>query len=399
MDRKIRLAFIGLNKFPIPAIKGGAIERGVTRTLNINEHLQRYDITVFTIKDPDLDEEAKKYKHSRIVQINEGGILGFVLSLYRIARKLSGYRLPLKTTYMTRINRYLIKENYDVVHFATSNTQVAELSDKVKSKVIYGVASDYLTMQSYGIQKIIKRVDRYTGGPYLMERMMSMLGLPEEKFLKSTFAIDSNIDDETTRLKYRQEIRQKHNISEDDIVLLYVGRLSPGKGALQLIQSVKDISNVCLIVVGGENFSSNEETTYVKSLKEEASQCKGRVIFTGYVEKHSDVRKYMYAADIASVPSICNEAGSIALLEFRVASLPTVISDKGGMKYHAGENTITVACDDHYVSNLETAIKRLCDDPAYRCQLASRARIGLEGHTPEALYEVRYKQIKEMLQD
>lgn len=391
------MAYVGLDKFPIPAIKGGAIERGVTRTMNLNERFQLYDLTVITIKDPDLDEEVKKYKHCRVIQIKQGKVLRSLLLVYRIIRKLSGYRLPQKTAYMYKVNRCLEKENFDIVYFATSNNQVAELSNRVKSLIIYGVGSDYLTMQSYGIEKILNRVDYYDAGPYLQERMMSMLGIPEEKFLKSSFSIDSTIPDEITIKAIRDEIRNKHGIGKEELVILYVGRLSSGKGPLQLVQAMQRVSNCRLIVVGGANFSSSEETDYVKLLHAEAEKCDKKVIFTGYVKEHDDVKKYMFASDMACVPSICNEAGSIALLEFRVASLPTVISDKGGMKYHAGGNVVTVKCDDDYVQNLADAIQHICDDTEYRAFLAGEARKDLENHTPEAAFKRRHAVLMDIL--
>lgn len=397
MDKKIRMAIVGLDIFPIPAIKGGAIESGVTRSMNLNERFQLYDLTVITISDPDLDEEVKKYKHCRVIQIKQGKVIKTIMLVYRIIRKLSGYRLPQKTAYMYKVNRFLEKENFDIVQFATSNNQVAELSNGVKSLIIYGVGSDYLTMQSYGIEKILKRVDYYSAGPYLRERMMSMLGIPEEKFLKSSYSIDSNIPDENNIRAIRNEIRAKHGISQDELVIIYVGRLSPGKGPLQLIQAMQRVKNCRLIVVGGANFSSSEETDYVKSLRSEAKKCDKEVIFTGYVKEHNDVKKYMFASDMACVPSICNEAGSIALLEFRVASLPTVISDKGGMKYHAGGNCITVKCDENYVQNLAEAIQRVCDDSEYRAFLAAEARKGLENHTPEGAYKRRHAILMDIL--
>lgn len=397
MNRKIRMAYVGLDKFPIPAIKGGAIERSVTRTMNLNEKYQLYDLTVITIKDPDLDEEVRKYKHCRVVQIKQSRLIKFVFSIYKIVRKLSGYRLPLKTAYMYLVNKRLVKEQFDIVQFSTSNNQVAELSDKVRSVIIYGVASDYLTMQSYGIHKIIDRVDYYSAGPYLKERMMSMLGLPESKFLKSRYSIDSTIPDEDTRKRIRIDIRAKHGISQDELVILYVGRLSPEKGPLQLIQAMQRVDNCRLIVIGGANFNSSERTVYVESLYAEAEKCPQKVIFTGYIDSHDEVRNYMYAADMASVPSIGNEAGSIALLEFRVASLPTVISDKGGMKYHAGGNVVTVVCDDHYVEHLAVVINRICNDNEYREHLASEARKGLEEHTPDESFKRRHKLLEDIL--
>lgn len=378
MSNKKRMAIIGLNKFPIPAIKGGAIESGVTNTININEVKQKLDLTVFTIKDSDLDVVVKKYKHCRIIQINEKGFTFFLLFFYRILRKLSGYRLPEKSVYMTRINRYLRKEQFDVVYFATSNNQVAQISNRVRSKILYFVGSDYLTKRSYGIDKICKRVTAFLSNEYITNRIVELLGVNPTKVKVLRGGIDISVDDLKKRLTIRLNIRGKHHISDDEVVVLYVGRLSPEKGPLELIKAIQQVPTCKLLVVGGADFSSGEETDYVKKLKIEAEKCNGRVIFTGYLKEHDDIKKYMYAADIGVVPSICNEAGSVTLLEYRVAEVPTIVSNMGGMIYNAGENVVFVDCNEKYIDNLATAIQALCDNPEKRKYLASVARKNIE---------------------
>ena len=387
MSNKKRVAIIGLNKFPIPAIKGGAIESGVTNTININEIKQRLDLTLFTIKDSDLDAVVEKYKHCKIIQINEKGFISFILFFYRIFRKLSGYCLPEKSVYMIKINRYLLKEQFDIVYFATSNNQVAQVSNRVQSKILYLVASDYLTKRSYGIDKICKRVTAFLSNEYICDRIVELLGVDSNKVKVLKGGIDISIDDFKKRLTIRLNIRGKHHISDDEVVVLYVGRLSPEKGPLELIKAIQQVPTCKLLVVGGADFSSGEETDYVKKLKIEAEKCNGRVIFTGYLKEHDDIKKYMYAADIGVVPSICNEAGSVTLLEYRVAEVPTIVSNMGGMIYNAGENVVFVDCNEKYIDNLATAIQALCDNPEKRKYLASVARKNIENRSLEAGYD------------
>lgn len=382
-----KIAIIGPESYPIPAVRGGAIESGVTRTLNINENEKRLDLTVFTITDPLLENVKNKYTCCRIIQIPRGGLLDFWTSkIYRLLRKLSGYKLPYRSSYMIRINRYLEREDFDLIAFHTSHEEVSQLSSKVKAKVIYSVASDYLTPDIPGINKLIERVDCFSSNKYIVDRIHDLLGVGYEKLHIGKGGIDISLDTDDARYKIRTSIRAKHKLTDSDVIVLYCGRLSPEKGALQLIQAIEKVPDCKLIIVGGANFSCNAQTDYVKALKEAARRCGDRVIFTGYLDNHDDLKKYAYAADIAAVPSICNEAGSVALLEFRVVELPTVASDKGGMIYNAAGNVVFVHCDENYIDNLAEAIEKLVYNPGERKRLSKLARIGIEERSLEAKY-------------
>ena len=80
-------------------------------------------------------------------------------------------------------------------------------------------------------------------------------------------------------------------MSENDFVVLFCGRLSKEKGCLELIKAVERVPDVKLLIVGGENFSSNARTEYVECLYNEAEKIKDRIVFTGHI-KHSEVIRY-----------------------------------------------------------------------------------------------------------
>lgn len=364
---KINIAIVGYDSYPIPAIRGGAIEELMTVLLEQNELNPIFEFTVFTIQDACLKDSTAHYKHSSFIQINNtSGYYYYCNLMYKAIRKISGYRLVYKTAYMSQVNKYLETNDFDVVFFATSNYQVFEASSKIKSKILYGVYSDYLTKKSYGIQCVLAKLTSFVSNKYLAGRLIEELGCPVSKVKLLDAAIDTTIIDDMQRQLYRDEIRQKYNINNNDLIVLYCGRLSPEKGALELVKAVNSIPECKLIIVGGSNFSKNEKTDYVRSLLSEADKTNGRVIFTGYIPNHADVKKYMYASDIGVVPSICNEAASSAMMEFRVAGLPTVISRMGGMPIYAGQNVVMVDYDENYVDSLSKAIKELCDNKNLR---------------------------------
>lgn len=398
MNNKIRLAFVGLNKLPIPAIRGGAMEAGATRMLDMNEKFHDMEFTVYTVKDEGLDKVAHNYKHTKIIQIHPNWLYKLVFFVYRIAKKLSLGRLPLMTPYMYLVNKKLIRDNHDIVLFCTSNTEVAQLSSRVKSKVVYRVVADYLTPQSYGMEFLKKRVDKFYTYPYIKGRIMTMLNIPDSQFWAGDNGIDVTIPEAEERFRIRREIRGKHNINENEIVALYVGRLSKEKGPLELITAMQDVPNCKLIVVGGADFSSNEQTDYVKNLYAEAEKCSGRIIFTGYLPV-PETKNYMYACDMGVIPSICNEASSSALLEYRVTMLPTIASDVGGMKANAGNNVIWVNYDDNYISGLSAAINTLTQDQQLRDRLKNVSRDGLEFRTREHSYKRLVKWCEELVRE
>lgn len=390
-----RIAIVGLDSFPIPSIRGGAIEDMMTALINKNEINPTFEFTVYTIKDKGLDRV--KYQNTKIVQVKNNGIIYYINLIYRCFRRLSNNRLLLRSVYMTKINECLIRENFDLIFFATSNVQVSELSSKVRSKILYGVYSDYLNKQSYGIEKICKTISGFVANEYLKQRIIEELNYDSSKIYVQKGALDITSKSDIERDLIRSQVRKQYNITDDKIVVVYCGRLSKEKGALELIKAIKRVSNCVLIVVGGANFSSNDETEYVKKLYSEAAKCDDRVIFTGYVKEHKDVVNYMYSADIGVVPSICNEAASGAMLEFRVAGIPTVISKMGGMPMFAGDNVIMVDYNEVYVEGLANAIYRLSQDLDLRKKLSMNAREGIEEWSSDAYFESFVQIINDIL--
>lgn len=119
--------------------------------------------------------------------------------------------------------------------------------------------------------------------------------------------------------KYREEIRKKHGISPDDILLIFVGNPYERKGLEFVIRALSKIKqkNVKLLVSG------RDEPGEFQSLARELGLA-DRVIFR--VGLYTDINKYLSAADIFILPSLYETFG-LVVIEAMASGLPVVVSD------------------------------------------------------------------------
>lgn len=372
-----RIAIIGPINYPIPAIKGGAIETLATAIIDQNELKRELDITVYTVYDECLCEDS--YKYSRVIQIKETFMEKCGMNIYKAIRRLSLGKLPYRNCYMKRINRLIKNENYDAVIFETTNYEVCQYKKSNNEKVYFHIHADYLSNKSYGLKMITRICDGYIAvSNFIKSQLVQIDGITAEK----VFVLKNAIEVETTGLgtsnKSKIPTREKLGINEDEKVFIYCSRLSREKGCLELIKAFKKCQGGVLLVVGGDNFSSNARTSYVNTLYKEAEDTDKKIIFTGYIP-HVEVPMYMKLADIAVVPSVCNEAASLTMLEFRNAELPTIATRKGGIpEYCNDETTVLVEYDENFVNRLACTMDKLLHDEETCERLKSNSRVGIE---------------------
>ena len=114
---------------------------------------------------------------------------------------------------------------------------------------------------------------------------------------------------------------------EDNLIILFVGRLILRKGLHLLLQAFKilreRITNVRLVVVG----DGPERQRYLNQVKSMALE--KDVIFTGFVDK-TTLGKIYSLSDIVAIPSL-NEPFGIVVLEAMLSRKPIVASNSGGI--------------------------------------------------------------------
>ncbi len=372
MKKKVAFVNGGLS---IPAVRGGAIQTLITALLNENEKNKVFDFTVITPYDKLLESVSEKYQYTKIIPIKVNPIERILSICYQIVRKLSRNKLPYLTVFFYKANKILKQEEYDIVFFETSDEGFVQAYHYHNEKIAFHIHADYLNEHSCFIEKIKENADFFICVSDFIRGQILSCGVPDRHAITFHNAIDVDRNQIILQGKaqYRKEIRQKYNLSDSDFLVLYCSRLSPEKGVLELIKAVNLLDNVNLIVVGGENFSSDKKTDYVLELEKEANRNSRRIIFTGYVN-HDEVTKYMCAADIAVVPSICNEAASLTLIEFRSMGLPTIASRRGGIPEYSNRSATHFVDTDHcFIQNIAAAILDLKNNAAKRKEFSNYA--------------------------
>jgi glycosyltransferase involved in cell wall biosynthesis len=126
--------------------------------------------------------------------------------------------------------------------------------------------------------------------------------------------------DKQARLKLRKEL----NISDENIVFLFIGRLNKDKGVLDLAVAFSSIAetNAYLLIVGPN------ESGIRKDMESVLSDCLDRVKFIGFT---AVPEQYMSAADCLCLPSYREGFGSV-VIEAASVGIPTIGSKIYGVE-------------------------------------------------------------------
>ena len=119
----------------------------------------------------------------------------------------------------------------------------------------------------------------------------------------------------------RRAAREALGLLQDEHVVLFVGHEFDRKGLPVLIQSLSNIPQARLLVVGGD-------TRQMKTARQQADRAgvSEQVLFAG---RRTDVVPFLHAADSFALPS-AYEANALALLEALASGLPVLATPVGG---------------------------------------------------------------------
>ena len=170
-----------------------------------------------------------------------------------------------------------------------------------------------------------------------------------------------------------ENFRFENNISTNDFVILFCGRLGEEKGVYEILCALKKLketnfSDFKLIIAGDVWFFSRKEKNYKKKLENLMEILSENVIFLGYV--HSEIMPLIYASsDLVVVPTQCMEAFGMTALEALTMGKPCIASDCGGLgdivDDHCGK---LIKLDEKYADNLALSIKNFVNnDKEYVC--------------------------------
>jgi glycogen(starch) synthase len=157
-----------------------------------------------------------------------------------------------------------------------------------------------------------------------MRQEMAGLGMDEEKVEVCYHGVDASFfDPEKVGPEPVSKLRKKYGLDDEDQVVLFLGRLEPVKGVMQLIEAMSTVAenypNARLLLVGRG------------SLEEKAAQELKRrgigTLITDFLEPE-EKRAHYALADLCAFPSIYEPFGIVAL-EAAAMARPSVVGASG----------------------------------------------------------------------
>lgn len=243
----------------VPAIYGGAVESLLTMLIDENEKTGLCEFTLFCTYDFSAKKIAHKYKHTKFIFIKQD----FCRSIYYRFKRLAMRKFfPASNGLMNDFSRKvfnLIKKHYSPVDefydffIIQEGRYVNGLNDFCElfgEKIFYHSHLHEIPVHGSVWPNVISVSD------FCRKEWLSV---PSET--KNVYVLKNGIDLEKFSKcilpEERSEIRHGYNIRDNDIVIIYVGRVIPVKGVKELLIAVNllDDERIKLLIVGSSDFA------------------------------------------------------------------------------------------------------------------------------------------------
>lgn len=279
------------------------------------------DVTVICQQDETIERELNNI-HFIPVNIPRGiSVLGMLKSLCELIK--------------------IFKHNqYDIIQYSTPNaafiSSLAGCIAGIKIRNYHMMGIRYLGFQGIS-KKIFKGVEKITCMFSTSVECVSKTNLKlciREKLFKpekgtvvwngSTGGVDVNRFDISRREEYRKEIREELNISKNEFVFGFVGRVTKDKGIEELVEAFLSLQRQAKLLIVGKIENDNKIAPEIL----EAIKKNRNIIVYPFV---TDIEKYYAAIDCLLLPSYREGFGNV-VIEAGAMGTASIVSNIPGPK-------------------------------------------------------------------
>ena len=173
----------------------------------------------------------------------------------------------------------------------------------------------------------------------------------------------------------KKSAREKLSISQEELMLLFVGRIQPHKGPEVLIRAVAEMlqhtpilrSKLRAVIMGGPSGSGSSEPDRLEAL----AKFLGVTDVVQFVPPvpHEELSDWYRSADLVCVPSYSESFGLVAL-EAQACGTPVVATAVGGLRAAVADGISGVLVDGHNPKAWSATLMRLLMEPQRRLLLS-----------------------------
>lgn len=377
-----KIAIVTNGTLPIPATRGGAAEMLLQSILEYNEKSNMFYFSVFSIDDDEAERGSALYRNSSFYYIRTKSLLYKFFRVFKYAlNRFFGFRLG--NQFISEVTKYRNELNESDLVLIVCNPYYSDSLRRVtSSKIGLYLHNDYINNSKLMKEsRICVDYDFVICVSKYVERNVLESVSPNV----SVSTVYNGVD--IIRFGVKDEVnigtlRRKFDISDDEKVLIFTGRLVKSKGIKILVEIFIELIKtykVKLIIVGASGFKNSKRTPFNIELESLSYRAEGKIIYTGYVD-HKNINQFYNLADLCVLPSLATEAFPLTTLEAMASGLPVIVSDAGGMPEAVSDECgFVVKRDALFKENIRNKIIELLENPELLSSMSKaskeRARI------------------------
>ncbi len=364
--------------FPVPAVKGGAVENLIENIAKAQEKEKKVNLNIICAYEFNAEKIAKeKFKNTNFNYIKVGKInkfidqcISFVATKIFHKKNVMAYSYIFQRLgYYRKISSLLHKKDFGKIILENSTGLYLALKWKknyLKYEGRYYYHCHNKVNMDFGCIDIIEKTNKFISVSDYMGKDLKNFSdrIKNKKFLTLKNIIDYEKFEKNITETEKNILKNKYHIDSNEKVIIFVGRLTEEKGIKQLLMAINYVTykNFKLLIVGSYFFNTKVKSDFEKELDELVNKNKERIIFTGYIN-YNEIYQLYKISDFAVLPSMWDEPAGLTIQEAEACGLPVITTNSGGIpEYVINGSSIIIKKDENIVENLKTEIENLLDD-------------------------------------
>ncbi|HEY3366674.1 MAG TPA: glycosyltransferase family 4 protein [Symbiobacteriaceae bacterium] len=312
----MKILMIITEKLPVPPVRGGAIQTYVAALAPLLA--KRHDLTILGITDETLAE------HQTVNGVTYERIPGGSLELYTPG-----------------VVAFLSRRNFDLIHIFNRPRLVLPVRKAApKARLVLSLHNEMFAPEKITGPEALEAIGQLeriiTVSDYIGKSVRDLYPDAQPKLKTLYSGVDLKrfvpVWSSAEAKQARVVLRQQHGLAGKKVIL-FVGRLSPKKGADVLVRAMPELAarhpDAALVLVGSKWYGEDGVSDYVAYVRALAARAPLPVVSTGFVIPDL-IAPWFWAGDIFICASQWEEPLARVHYEAMAAGLPIVTTARGG---------------------------------------------------------------------
>ena len=372
----MNILIIGTSGLPIPDVLGGAVQ------ILISQYLKKADseinfVVYSTFSKKISDDILNEYPNNVTFRfINQNRYLFRIKKVFFGIIKRIFLTKAVGNAYSREVYKDIMKRNeidkYSKIIVENEVNTVKYYKKRLNGIVINHVHTNLINTNVKNAYDIVNYCDEFwCVSKYIANEIKKV----NDK--SNTIVIYNGIDYSMFKKEYLYDLKskfyEKYSINKDDFIVLYCGRIMKDKGVIELINAFNKISNVNfkLLIIGSKKDNSYESNNYYNQVIDLINKNKN-IIYLGRIP-YKELPFYYNISNLQVVPSICEEAFGLVLIEGIASRHPMIITNSGGMVEIVDKDSAIIVEKENLIDNLYNAIINIYNDKEKQKMLVDNA--------------------------